>query len=200
MVTFLGLGKPNDEYGKQKTHPMKKLIVLGFAVLCICGIQSCSIDEQEDIAPQKIATTENKKTKAATPLECRKTIYVNFGDSMSSADREQFRIIAKHRWYNSILVAETLCSRVEVWEVPCARVSNPRRNDEGKNIVVDAEESVATLNDGGSAQPPYLYPAPKLEPNNFNLIVCTTPPNPIIITDGDEDDDIGDNPIGIPLR
>ena len=173
---------------------MKKLIVLGFAVLCIFGIQSCSIDEQEDIAPQKIVTTESKQTKTPTPPECRKTIYVNFGD-MSESEKSDFRKLAKNRWYISIVVEETLCTKVERWSIPCGRFYKPR-NDEGKNVVVDAEESVATLNDGGSV-PPYSVRPPKFEPSNFNLIVCNNPPNPFI---PDGDDDVGDSPIGIPLN
>ena len=184
---------------------MKKIALLSLTALFMFGVQSCSIDEQEDIAPQKILTpekTETKNHKLPSGIECRKVIYANFGE-MSPSDRSLFRFIAAQRWYDSIRVEETLCSNIEAWWVPCYRYYNPK-NDEEKKVVVDAEESM-TLGEGGAAQPPYIGPPPVFERTDTPLAGCVAdgPNTDPLFPDGDDnhdDDDTGGGPIGIPLR
>ncbi len=191
----------------KKTHPMKKIALLSLTALFMFGVQSCSIDEQEDIAPQKILTpekTEAKNLKLPSGFDsgCTKVIYVNFGE-MSASDRSLFRFIAAQRWYDSIALEETLCSNIEIWHVPCDLYYNPK-NDETKKVVVDAEESM-TLGEGGAAQPPYTGPAPIFERTDAPLAGCIPngPNTDPLFPDGDnngDDDDTGGGPIGIPLR
>ncbi len=183
---------------------MKKTALLCIAAILVIGIQSCSIEEQEEIAPQNLSTTKKVLNKGFTHplLLCKKTIYVNFG-TLSFTARAKFREDAKRRWFNSIIVQESSCPSVEIWLVPCERIyygDGVPKNDEEEEIVIDAEESM-TLSEGGAAHPPYTGRPPVYEPNSsFIYTICTTVPETIDPNpDNDDDGDTGDT-VGIPVQ
>ncbi|WP_109300522.1 hypothetical protein [Aquimarina sp. AU474] len=181
---------------------MKKTALLCIAAIMLIGIQSCSIEEQEEIAPKNFSTPQETLTKSFAPpsLTCEKRIYVYFGN-MSTKRRLLFREKARRKWYSSITLEESLCPLTEIWLVPCDAIFNPKSDGE-ESKTINAEASEALGDEDGTQENTASRPPVYLPSNFINVRVCTI--NPEIIdpnpdNDNDDDGDTGDT-IGIPIQ
>ena len=193
---------------------MKKSALLILAAIFVIGIQSCSTDLQEEISPENFSTTKDIIEKNNFPgfSDCFKTIYIDYGN-MGLGNRADFKELAAEKWFDyNVLIKITNCPSVEAWTVPCELIDqyrNSTRNDEEKEIVIDAEESL-TLGEGGAPPPPSVTGHPRYKPDSsFNYNICVTGIEDII----EDDDNVGDNPpaptpdddnphntLGLPVR
>ncbi len=192
---------------------MKKSALLILAAIFVIGIQSCTIDEQEEIAPQDFSITKGslEKNNSLILTGCFKTIYIDYGN-LDNRNRGEFRDLAAYRWFNNqVIIETTLCPSIEIWKVPCGSLSRySAKNDEEEEIVIDAEESL-TLGEGGAPPPPSVTRTPRyLENRLFPYHACITGiedpiddnteddnQNPPIITS--PDDDNPHNTPGLPI-
>ena len=173
---------------------MKKSALFILAAIFVIGIQSCSTDDQKEISPENLITTKDVLEKNSLPgfSDCFKTIYIDYGNMLGN--RDDFRKLAAARWFeNRVLIKPTHCHSVEAWTVPCELIDRYRysaKNDEEKEIVIDAEESL-TLGEGGAPPPPNVTSSPRYKPDSpFNYNICVTGIEDII----EDDDDTGDHP------
>ncbi len=166
---------------------MKKSALLILAAIFVIGIQSCTIDEQEEITPQDFSITKDTLEKNGLPF-CYKTIYIDYGN-MSNIHRGSFTDAAQRRWFdNRAMIQATFCPSIEIWRIPCDNPFFAPKNDEEEEIVIDAEESL-TLGEGGAPPPPSVTRTPRYMENSlFHYQICITGIEDPVIDDNPEDD------------
>ena len=183
---------------------MKKSALFILAAIFVIGIQSCTTDEQEEISPENFTTEKNILQKLGNPglSDCFKTIFIDYGN-LSPKHRDDFKRLASYQWYDDkVFIQPTHCHSVEAWIVPCDLLKTyTAKNDEEKDIVIDAEESL-TIGEGGAPPPPFITSPTYIPESVFDYNSCLTGindntdnNNPIII-----DDDDPDNNPGLPIR
>ncbi len=165
---------------------MKKLALLFLGVIIVIGMQGCSIEEQEEITHEDFSTIQNKLDNNIYHF---KKVYVNYG-SMNNQDRKLFESLAKESWFDYILVFESSCPSIGIWNVYYNRSSASKNNEE--DIVIDAEESL-TISDGNAPPPPFLTPTPVYETDtaiDYETCLTNTDNQPDIIIPIDDDSPI----------
>ncbi|MBQ0735979.1 hypothetical protein [Aquimarina celericrescens] len=152
---------------------MKKTVILFLAAILTLGIQSCTLDEQEEIISQDFSVVKEGKDKnvSMVPSTCYKIIYIDYGN-MSLGNRRLFKLLAAEAWFsNSVFELKSLCPSIEIWKVPCDMVYYTK-NEEEEDIVIDAEESL-TIGEGGAPIPPHVDSSPVYQTgNSFDYSLC----------------------------
>ncbi|WP_109300520.1 hypothetical protein [Aquimarina sp. AU474] len=177
---------------------MKKSALLILAAIFVIGIQSCSIDKQEEIAPQDFSITkEDSLDKNGFPL-CFKTVYMFYGN-MSPINRRTFKRLAKDTWYSNqtVTIVESLCPNVEIWTISCSNRTGYAKSEGEDPETVEVEDSLI-LGSGDAPPAPFLTNTPRYVEGGFNFNACVTGiEDPIIII---PDDDNPHNTPGSPIR